>query len=245
MNCSNYIQHYDTDAELFDYFEESNGTAKDFDTRAKQLILNLCNAKLGETVLDIGSGSGWIARRLTHGGVCVTSVDLSLKNLARIRSSIHSEDIGRTGFVLGDALRIPFQDNSFDAVVASEVLEHLNVPASCVREFYRVVKPNGRVIISTPYKEKIQYYLCVHCNKKTPANAHLHSFDQENLVAFLKSADFKDVRFCTYGNKLFVFSRLSWLFRFLPFRIWRWVDALFCFIIRKPSHIALIGKKSA
>jgi len=243
MHCSSYIKHYQIDAELFDYFEGYTGATKDFDTRAKQFIFKLCHAKPNEIVLDIGTGSGWIAVRLAHQGVFITSLDLSHKNLARIKQGVNMGDVEKTSFVLGDALRLPFQDNSFDAIVASEVLEHLNVPSDAVREMYRVLKPNGRVIASTPYNEKIRYYLCIHCNKKTPANAHLHSFDKGKLEDLFTSHNFSNIKFYMYGNKLFIFSRLSQLLRFLPFPLWRLIDNLFNFIIRKPAHIAMIVRK--
>ncbi len=243
MHCSNYIRHYQTDAELFDYFEQYTGVQKDFDSRAKQLIVRLCRVRPDAKVLDIGSGSGWVAVQLARQGVFIISSDLSRKNLAQIKNGMSTEATPRTGCVVGDALRLPFQNSSFDAVVASEVLEHLTNPADAVREMYRVLRADGKLIATTPYNEKIQYYLCIHCNKKTPANAHLHSFDQSKLESLFKSQDFSSIKFHMYGNKLFVFSRLSWLLRFLPFPLWQMIDNLFTLIIRKPIHIATVVRR--
>jgi ubiquinone/menaquinone biosynthesis C-methylase UbiE len=239
MQCTNHIEHYRVDAELFDYFEEPTGANKDFTHRLQQQVLHRCSAhgiKPNERVLDIGSGSGWIAQHLTQKGALVTSIDLSHKNLARLLI----ETTEKASFGLADVYRLPFRDGSFHVVVASEVLEHLNTPADAVREMRRVLASGGRIVISTPYKEKIQYYLCIHCNKRTPANAHLQSFDKQKLLTLFHSAQLNNVRFYTIGNKVFIYSRLSYLLRFLPFAMWKTIDGLCNLILDKPSHIAAI-----
>ena len=53
--------------------------------------------------------------------------------------------------VHADAARLPFADQTFDVVVCLEVLEHLPRPVEALREACRVLKPEGRVIISTPF----------------------------------------------------------------------------------------------
>lgn len=53
--------------------------------------------------------------------------------------------------VVADAHNLPFDDNSFDAVLAVEVLEHLYDPHMAVSEMYRVLKPGGRVILTTRF----------------------------------------------------------------------------------------------
>ena len=74
--------------------------------------------------------------------------------------------------------RLPFRGGSFDMVVASEIVEHLENPQGAMLEAARVLRPGGYLVVSTPYRESLKYTLCIHCNKKTPVNAHLHSFDE-------------------------------------------------------------------
>ena len=52
--------------------------------------------------------------------------------------------------VVGSATDIPFPENSFDTVVSTEVLEHVPDPAKAIREMFRVVRPGGYVILTTP-----------------------------------------------------------------------------------------------
>jgi SAM-dependent methyltransferase len=52
--------------------------------------------------------------------------------------------------VLGDACKLPFKNESFETVVATEILEHLENPRMAVEEFWRVLKNGGRVVMSVP-----------------------------------------------------------------------------------------------
>jgi SAM-dependent methyltransferase/uncharacterized protein YbaR (Trm112 family) len=60
----------------------------------------------------------------------------------------------RTQIIL-DAHDIPFEDESFDAVVAQAVLEHVINPQMCVKEIERVLKPNGLIYIETPFMQQV------------------------------------------------------------------------------------------
>ncbi|WP_117209656.1 demethylmenaquinone methyltransferase [Allorhizocola rhizosphaerae] len=96
----------------------------------------------GERVLDLGAGTGVSTQELARSGASVIGVDISLGMLAvgrRTRPSVH--------LVAGDALALPFADNTFDAVTTAFVLRNVaNTPAA-LRELARVTKPGGRMVI--------------------------------------------------------------------------------------------------
>ena len=241
MQCTDHINHYRLDAELFDYFDEGTGATRDFEQRLRGYALSLCDVKPGYRVLDLGSGSGWVAKDLTLKHARVISVDLSQKSLTRIKQGLRHEQVD---FVLADAYNLPFGENSFDLVVASEVLEHLDSPGAVLRELQRVLIPKGKMVASTPYKERIQYYLCIHCNKKTPANAHLHSFDEHLLMSLFKSQNFSRIHFKKFGNKFLLFARVYYLLRFLPFGLWKALDRMVNLVLPKPLHIAAVAERN-
>jgi ubiquinone/menaquinone biosynthesis C-methylase UbiE len=66
----------------------------------------------------------------------------------RVRLDISAEF---TPDVLGDTTRLPFGDASVDAVVLSEVLEHVAEPAEALREIHRILRPGGRLVGSVPF----------------------------------------------------------------------------------------------
>jgi len=228
MQCANHIKHYTLDAEIFDYFEQDSAVERDSARRIQQTVLHAIGKFPASPVLDIGSGNGWLSREMTS----VVSMDLSLKNVRRIRE--------QTGglVIVADARRLPFRRSSFRCVVASEVLEHVNSPLSVLSEIKAVLQIGGKIVLSTPHKERIPVYLCIHCNKPTPANAHLHSFDEDSMRELCAQAGLPPPSLLLALNKAFVQLRLSYAFRFLPYAMWRILDRCFMLLIRR-AHIML------
>jgi len=100
----------------------------------------------GLAVLDLGCGPGNLLERLEGGRV--VGFDLSDYLLAQARARVQ----GRAGFevIKGDAERLPFPDGSFDRIVCSEVLEHVEKPEQVLREMRRVARSGARVVITVP-----------------------------------------------------------------------------------------------
>ncbi len=229
-----YVKHYEQDAELFDYFEERECAATAHDeNRLRQYILSLV-PKEAETILDVGSGSAWVAKRFAKENKTIVSFDISRKNVSKALEAYKSENhLG----VVGDAMQAPFKDNSFDCVIASEIIEHTPKPDKFLAEAFRIVKPGGSLIISCPYKEKIRYNLCVHCNRLTPQNAHLHSFDENKLLDLCDKHNLKNAKYYIFGNKALTTLRTHVFLKYLPLPLWKAIDKAANIIINKPAHI--------
>ena len=109
----------------------------------------------GDWVLDLGCGEG----RHVHGlamiaGVNVVGLDMDAPSLIKGRDGL-GQLPPRTGdavtaFTLGDAYRLPFAGAAFDAVICSEVLEHLHDYPAALAEIRRVLKPGGRFAPTVP-----------------------------------------------------------------------------------------------
>jgi demethylmenaquinone methyltransferase/2-methoxy-6-polyprenyl-1,4-benzoquinol methylase len=96
----------------------------------------------GEKVLDLGAGTGVSTEELTRSGAYVVGVDISLGMLA-----VGRRTRPKVPLVAGDALALPFPDQTFDAVTTSFVIRNVaNTPAA-LRELARVTKPGGRLVI--------------------------------------------------------------------------------------------------
>jgi ubiquinone/menaquinone biosynthesis C-methylase UbiE len=247
IKTNNYIEHYEKDAETFDYFQnQSNVTADDWN-RLHQTILSKIKNINDSTIIDVGAGNGWAAKELIAKCGKFISIDISEKNLRTINSIINQSNINRNNFfaIQADAMNMPFANNSIDYIISSEVIEHLPEPKKFIDEMYRMLKPNGKIIISTPYKEKIKYNLCIHCNELTPQNAHLHSFDEHNLLQLTNNCDNSEVKFHIFGNKVLHFARCYIFLQFLPLSLWHFVDRLANLFINKKLHIIMTVKKNA
>lgn len=235
-----YLEHYKLDAIYFDYFEEKFSETKAEEERLRQFILNKVPPR-AKLIADIGSGNGLLTNELLNLNKFVVSVDVSLDNLKKIVNRYGNDNHYS---VVADALYLPFRDSVFDCVIASEVIEHIVDPLKLISELYRVVKKMGVIIITTPYMEKIRYSLCIHCNKPTPMNAHLHSFDESKIkdIIFSVCPEAK-FQFFTFGNKIIQYFRLYRILSILPFFAWRFVDYILNLFYRKPVHFLIVIQK--
>ena len=103
----------------------------------------------GERVLDLGCGAGrhsFEARRL---GARVVAVDLDDAVLKDVNEMMKDDGAPAT-CVVGDALRLPFAEGSFDRIIASEVLEHIPDDSAAMTEIERVLKPGGTLSVTVP-----------------------------------------------------------------------------------------------
>lgn len=102
----------------------------------------------GERILDAAAGTGTSSAALARSGASVVAADFSPGMIAEGRRR-HPE----LEFVLADAEKLPFDQESFDAVAISFGLRNVEHPLAALAEFYRVLKPGGRLVVcefSTP-----------------------------------------------------------------------------------------------
>lgn len=232
-----YIEHYQKDAESFDYFEKKSGATEHDERRVREFILSQID-DINNLILDVGSGSSWAAKNLSVNNKII-SLDISQLNIKK--ALCETNDKNHFGIV-SDAYQLPFKDESFDYVIASEVIEHTIDPRLFLEKLFQKVKPGGTVLISAPYNEKIRYSLCIHCNKSTPVNAHLHSFNEEKLKQLADSI-LCEVKNFTFGNKVLIHLRTYTLLRYLSFKLWRVLDWFANKIYNAPLHILVKYKK--
>ncbi|MDN5715803.1 MAG: class I SAM-dependent methyltransferase [Janibacter sp.] len=104
-------------------------------------IIEIVAEKRPARLLDIGCGRGFLLDRLGEVGLTgMTGMD--------VYDDVRSD---RWDYVRGDVTqRLPFDDQSFDCVVAGEIIEHVPDPDSFLREIRRVLTPGGTVVLSTP-----------------------------------------------------------------------------------------------
>lgn len=239
MEDFNYTEHYKIDAEQFDYFEKRKGATAHDERRVREYLASFVLPEVS-TILDVGCGSAWVAQRYLKRNKKIFSLDISTVNPVKALQQFPSENhFGITA----DSYSLPFHEQTFDCVIASEIIEHLVQPDLFVSELIRVIKPGGTLLISTPYKEKLQYTLCIHCNRQTPMHAHLHSFDEKKLLSLFNGVGKRDLSFTIFGNKILIFLRTYVLLTYLPFLIWKMVDKIANLFYNIPAHIIIKYRK--
>ncbi|HET6512157.1 MAG TPA: class I SAM-dependent methyltransferase [Candidatus Kapabacteria bacterium] len=232
-----YQSHYQLDAEKFDYFEEHTGEHEHEERRVHEAITSYV-PKQANAILDAGCGRAWVAEEYVKQGRFVCSMDISTGNpmeaLRRFPSPKHAG-------LVADAFHLPIREGSFDVIIASEIIEHVTDPQGFVQSLFKALKPGGRLIISTPYKEKIRYTLCIHCNHATPLHSHIHSFDERKLLSYTPQGGRATWR--TFGNKALFHLRTHPLLKRMPYKAWLAADTLANKAIDKRGHIVVVYEK--
>lgn len=128
--------------------------AKDFDvrmnkydlaTRLKIVFEQLLSYDIfGLKLLDVGCGTGHFSKLAAERGAHVISMDVGPQLLKKVGEKCQST------CVVGSILDMPFQENSFDVIVCSEVIEHTPDPFKAVEKLYRVLKPGGTLALTVP-----------------------------------------------------------------------------------------------
>jgi len=232
-----YREHYQTDAAVYNYAEEPHyPVEREEAARLHSQILARIPAG-AKWVLDVGCGGAWLAAALVPGGRQVVSMDVSdinpIRALKRVPGANHHA-------LVADVFALPIKPGSMDCIVACEVIEHIPDPALFLAELFTALKPGGTLIVTTPYAEVIRTSLCIHCNRPTPHNAHLHSFTEASIKAYVPPGA-RAVHTAVFHNKLFVQSRLQRLARGLPLSAHNAFDRLAMAVTGKKAYRLMLA----
>lgn len=170
---------------IWSYFQTH--ASESFDgaaTRMKHLADRL---PIDALVLNVGVGSGQLERLARARGVRALSLDPDPASLAHARGVA----AGEGSYVAGDLRTLPFADGTLDAVVVSEVLEHLDdeLLHVALREIHRILRPGGTLWGTVPFAERLadSTVVCPGCGNVFHKVGHMQSFDVEAMRSLLST----------------------------------------------------------
>jgi SAM-dependent methyltransferase len=150
-----------------------------------------------ELLLDLGCGFGRHAFEAARRGARVVAFDYADNELKEVRNTfVAMADAGQVtagalvGTVQGDGTRLPFDDATFDRVIASEVLEHIQDDIAAIGELARVLKPGGTMAVTVPawLPERVCWALSADYHAPVVPGGHLRIYTKPELQAKLQAA---------------------------------------------------------
>jgi SAM-dependent methyltransferase len=167
------------------------GTAPDFvgprhELRERLLLKLFLSAEPGRKVLNAGAGQGSFSRLLEQSGFDVVSTDVS-----PAACDVLSRRVGGP-VVRADVTALPFADDSFDAVVLGEVIEHVADDVSALEEARRVLRPRGVAVLSVPAHPSW-------FGASDEWAGHVRRYTRDSLIAACVAAELDVVRCVGWG----------------------------------------------
>ena len=159
--------------------------------------LNHLGLRPGDRVLDLGCGEGRHVHGLyMTGDYEIFGVDLDQPSLDKAQEGLATlpESPSRVTFETGDATALRFEDASFDAIICSEVLEHLPDYDAALVEMRRILKPSGTLCVSVPHAwpERVCWQLAPPPNGYPfQPGGHIRIFDEVDLKTSIERRGFK------------------------------------------------------
>jgi ubiquinone/menaquinone biosynthesis C-methylase UbiE len=117
--------------------------------RLRDVLMEVAAPRQGDTVLDLGSGTGLLTVAAARKTSKVIALDASAEMLARTSRNVGAEGMGAVELIHGDMRRIPLPDESVDLVVSSYAFHHLGDDGKelAAAEALRVLRPGGRIVV--------------------------------------------------------------------------------------------------
>ena len=176
--------------------EEYDRLAEDYDRRWSRYVEETLRAVLDsvrfrgdERVLDVACGTGELQRRLLERWPALSLVGCDLSE-GMLRQASAKDSGGRVTWINSDAARIPFVDESFDAVICANSFHYFRAPGECLREGRRVLRSVGRLILVDWCDDYVSCKVCSAWLRWTDPAIH-RTYSLRECRSLLTSAGFE------------------------------------------------------
>ncbi|MBE9067872.1 methyltransferase domain-containing protein [Leptolyngbya cf. ectocarpi LEGE 11479] len=197
------------------YVEYNSDNQTDFlQYERNHILANLYKDGEKKRILDLGAGSGVVSKFFLDKGYDAYGIEWNENGVDKLfKKGINAlqRDI--------EELPYPYEDNFFDEVFWGDNVEHLFFPELVAKEIYRILKPGGRLVVSTPNHGWIVnrlYYLFMGVPRRTEGRKtdiwewqHIRYFNKKELFRFLRHCGFQGKFSFHAAERRFPFSFLS------------------------------------
>jgi ubiquinone/menaquinone biosynthesis C-methylase UbiE len=206
---------------IYDFIEEEDDYVSNYEliasgdrrgivTLETQAISNCCELLIQNhynsdaNVLDIGCGFGYVLSNLYLKEK--VGLDVSINMLEQLKDDCIK--------VRSFAEDVPFVSNYFDIVICTDIFEHVLKPYLLVKEIERILKPNGMLLFSCPWKQDISIYETEEYNQRFPKYkyVHLRSVNEDVIDSYFQNFKFISSTEITVAMKDMVLKPYSNMF---------------------------------
>ena len=164
-----------------------------------QLVREHIGAVEGLEILEVACGRGGFSNELARAGACVTGCDFSFVAVRVADMKLRAtENRPAARFIQGDAQDLPFADESFDLVISCETIEHLPEVSKALREMFRVTRPGGNLLLTTPNYANFMGLYELYSWLRHPGRKDDQPFDRRQwfpqIRKFVREAGWKIIR---------------------------------------------------
>ena len=195
-----------------DYYEsgvKSNFLQKHWHTRKWYHLKEFFIGVTGKSLLDIGCSDGTTTKQIKKILPSARTVGIDLYKKAIDQAKKKKTKIK---FIYGDVHNLSFGDNSFEIVTAIETIEHLDNPNKALAEIYRVLKPNGYLIVGQDTDSllfKVVWFVWTRWKGAVWKNSHINCMKPKRLIEVLKKQEFiiEKSKLVNLGMEIFIRAR--------------------------------------
>lgn len=196
------------------YSDGENPSAIDGQRLADKIIYELSVIEGLHDVFDLGCGNGYLAHRLVQAGFNAIGVDASPSGITAAKQRYGKSSQFICADISSKESVAQLRGSSCDAVIASEVIEHLYRPADIVETAKRLLRPDGWLLLTTPYHGYIKYLILTLFGKMDKHlnplwdGGHIKFFSVRTLSVLLEINGMSVKKFTFYGRLPFLWKSM-------------------------------------
>ncbi|NTW48777.1 MAG: methyltransferase domain-containing protein [Chlorobiales bacterium] len=174
---------------------------------AMQILIALSEVCIDDTVLDVACGPGMIACEFAKYARHVTGIDITPAMIGQAEKRQRELCLENLTWAVGDAVPLPYADNSFSLVITRYSFHHLLEPNKALAEMIRVCQPGGRVMVADVAvdSDKSKSYDQLEIMRDP---SHTHAMTHEEFAALFQHSGLHDCRQSVYGVDIELESQL-------------------------------------
>lgn len=165
---------------------------------AMQILITISEVCRNDTVLDVACGPGVVACEFARHAGQVTGIDITPAMIEQAEKHQRELNLENLDWAVGDAVPLPYADDSFSLVITRYSFHHLLAPERALSEMIRVCRPGGRVMVADVAMESAKSHAYDRLEiMRDPS--HTHALTHEEFAALFQRSGLRDCRQSGYG----------------------------------------------